>query len=691
MPRTKAERWAAYHEASLIEFDAIQEAQRDERLQCLQDRRFYSIAGAQWEGPLGQQFENKPKLEVNKIHLSVIRIINEYRNNRIDVQFEGRGSDEDDDLADACAGLYRSDEQDCTAEEAYDNAFEEGVGGGMGAWRLRADYEDDEDAEDEQQRIFIEPIFDADITVFFDLQAKRYDKADAKRCYVLTSMSRDAYREEYDDDPTSWPQEIHQREFDWSTPDVVYVCEKYEVEEKTVEMHTFTFLDGSEEKYTKQELESTDNGERPPLSQEIRSRGGKETAVRKVKTRKVAKWIMSGGGILRECGYIAGKHIPIIPFYGKRWYVDNIERMMGHVRLSKDIQRLKNMQISKAAEISALSSVEKPIVTPEQIAGHQEMWRDDNLKNYPYLLINPIKDENGNESVSGPVGYTRSPEIPPAMAALLGLTNEDIQELLGNQQQGEQMQGGISTETAHLIQNRLDMQTFIYLSNFAKSMKRAGEVWLSMAKDVFVEEGRQMKTIGSAGEKSTITLMQPDLNDNQQIIYKNDLSKAKLGVTVDVGPSSSTRKAATIRSLTQVLGLADDAETKTVLTSMVMMNMEGEGVTDVREFFRKKLIKMGVVEPTKEEAKQLQEELQSQPPDPNTQYLQAIADKEHAETLSEFVNQDLTLANIEKARAAAAKDMSEIDRRDWESMIAIVNALGPNTATAPPSGREEPQ
>ena len=60
---------------------------REERLQCLEDRRFYSIAGAQWEGNLAEQFNNKPRFEVNKIQLSVMRIINEYRNNRITVEF----------------------------------------------------------------------------------------------------------------------------------------------------------------------------------------------------------------------------------------------------------------------------------------------------------------------------------------------------------------------------------------------------------------------------------------------------------------------------------------------------------------------------------------------------------------------------------------------------------------------------
>ncbi len=61
---------------------------------------------------------------------------------------------------------------------------------------------------------------------------------------------------------------------------------------------------------------------------------------------------VSGGKVLEDAGYIAGKNIPIVVVYGKRWFVDNIERCMGAVRLAKDAQRLKNMQLSKLGEIS---------------------------------------------------------------------------------------------------------------------------------------------------------------------------------------------------------------------------------------------------------------------------------------------------------------------------------------------------
>ena len=677
MARTKEERHSLIHQDAMAEFEKIQTALRDERLQCLQDRRFYSISGAQWEGPLGVQFENKPRFEVNKIHLAVIRIINEYRNNRISVNFVSKEGEDADDLADTCASLYRADEQDSTAEEAYDNAFEEAVGGGFGAWRLRTCYEDDEDDVDERQRIRIEPIFDADSSVFFDLNAKRQDKADAKKCFVLTAMTRDAYREEYNDDPASWPKQIHQRMFDWLTPDVVYVAEYYCVEEQREIIHIYRGLDGTERKVSDSELNEDDT-----LEETLAATGFREVRQKKVKRRKVHKYIMSGKGILEDCGFIAGKCIPIIPVYGKRWFVDNVERCMGHVRLAKDPQRLKNMQLSKLGEYAAYSSIEKPVFTPEQVAGHQVMWAEDNIKNYPYLLINQLTDQNGQPVAIGAQSYTKAPEIPPAMAALLQITEQDMQDVLGNQQAGEQLQPNISGKAVELIQNKLDMQTFIYISNFSKGIKRSGEVWLSMAKDILVEEGRKMKGVTGSGETTQIELLKPRVDESGKVEYENDLAEADFDVGVDIGPSSASKKQSTVRSLTGMMSITQDPETLQVLGAMAMMNMEGEGIGEVRDYFRHKLIKMGVVKPSDEEMAALQQELQNQPPDPNAEFLKASADQASAAAVKARADTVLTIAKAKETEAKTAETLSNIDRADIGQLLQMTQALG---ESAPPA------
>jgi hypothetical protein len=656
------------HSDALAQFNDVQTALRDERLQCLQDRRFYSLAGSQWEGPLWDIYENKPRFEVNKIHLSVIRIINEYRNNRVTVDFTPKPG-QDDKLAETCDGLYRADEKDSVADEAYDNAFEEAVGGGFGAWRLRNIYEDDEDEDNERQRIIIEPIFDADSSVFFDLNAKRQDKSDARFAFVVTSMTRASYKEEWGDDPTNWPKEIHQYEFDWCTPDVVYVAEYYKVEDVNETIRIFRAIDGTEERYRQADFDADET-----LEETLAAIGSVEVRQRKIKSRKVHKYIMSGGKILEDAGYIAGKEIPIVPVYGKRWFVDNVERCMGQVRLAKDAQRLKNMQLSKLGEISALSSVEKPILTPEQVTGHQVMWADDNIRNYPYLLINPITGPDGSQQVSGPVAYTRSPQIPPAMAALMQITEQDMQDILGSSQQADKMVSNISGKAIEMIQTRLDMQTFIYMSNFAKGMQRCGEIWLSMARDIYVEEGRQMKTISQNEEIGVVELMKPTVSEAGEVVMENDLSRAKFDVNVEVGPSSTSKRAATVRALTGMMAITDDPQTKQVLQAMAMMNMEGEGISDVRDYFRKQLVRMGVVEPTEQEQEEMMIELQGQPEDPNKVFLQAAAEEAIAKAAKARADTVKTVADAGLSRARTAETLAKTGVQEQNMALTALEA-----------------
>jgi len=682
---TRDQRLGNVHEAALNEFDRCQSVMRDERLQCLQDRRFYSIAGAQWEGPLGEQFENKPRFEVNKIHMSVIRIINEYRNNRIAVDFVSKDGSENDKLAEACNGLYRADEQDSVADEAFDNAFEEGVGGGYGAWRLRTTYEDDEDDDNEKQRIRIEPIYDADSSVFFDLDAKKQDKSDAKYCFVLYSITREAYIAEWNDDPATWSNIIHQTQFDWNTPDVVFVAEYYRVEEVRETIRIFQTIEGEEERYTQADFDADET-----LEETLFNLSTIEVRQKRVKRRKVHKYIMSGGAILEDAGYIAGKNIPIVPYYGKRWFVDNVERCMGHVRLAKDPQRLKNMQLSKLGEISALSSVEKPILMPEQVAGHQIMWAEDNIRNYPYLLINPITGPNGETQAAGPVAYTKSSAIPPAMAALLQLTEMDMAEILGNNQQAEKMVSNISGKAVELIQTRLDMQSFIYMTNMAKAMRRCGEIWLSMAKDVYVEDKRKMKAIDQMDQVSSIELMKPIIDEETgELTYENDLSKATFDVSVDVGPSFTSRRDATVRALTGMMQVTSDPETQMILQSMAIMNMDGEGIGDIKDFFRNKLVQLGVIKPTEEEQQAMMEAAQGQQPDPQAVYLMAAAEEAQAKSIQAQANAEYSLARAEESKAKTMETLSTIDIDQRKSAIETAEKIGaalqPRVNVVPPT------
>jgi hypothetical protein len=238
-----------------------------------------------------------------------------------------------------------------------------------------------------------------------------------------------------------------------------------------------------------------------------------------------------------------------------------------------------------------------------------------------------------------------------------------------------------------MIQTRVDMQTFIYMSNFAKGMKRCGEIWLSMAKEIYTEDKRRMKTIAPSGEAGMVELMQPMIDqDTGEIKMANDLSDAAFDVIADVGPSSSSKKQATVRALTGMLQLTQDPETAQVITAMAMMNMEGEGLSETNAYFRKKLLRMGAVKPTDDESKELMAEMQGQPQDPNAIYLQAAAEEATAKAAQARASTVKTIADAELSRAKTVEIISNVDMDSQEYAMRMMETVVPPGQLEPTPG-----
>jgi hypothetical protein len=221
------------------------------------------------------------------------------------------------------------------------------------------------------------------------------------------------------------------------------------------------------------------------------------------------------------------------------------------------------------------------------------------------------------------------------------------------------------------------MQAFIYMSNFAKGMKRCGEIWLSMAKEVYIEDKRKMKTIAPTGQAGMVELMQPSIDQQTgEVVMQNDLSSATFDVVAEVGPSSTSKREATVRALTGMLQITNDPETAQVITAMAMMNMEGEGIGDANAYFRKKLLRMGVVKPTDDEAQELMAEMQGQPQDPNAMYLQAAAEEATAKAAQARATTVKTIADAELSRAKTVETLSNVDMDSQDHALNLAEQIG---------------
>lgn len=592
----------------MLRFDRAYTPQQDVREKCIEATRFARVPGGQWEGAtaagtrLDDQFEKYPKFEINKVATELNRIIAEYRNNRITVKFRPGDKEASEELANKLNGLFRADYEETDGGEACDNAFDDAATGGFGCFRLTSMLVNEYDPMDERQRIAIEPIYDPSRSVWFDPDAKKYDKSDAMWAFCMYSLSPEKYEAEYGKTPpasldvttmTGW-------EYDWFEPEVVYIAKYYEVRKESVDVISYRQpLTGEIATYDSDQIED--------IEDELAIAGFQEVARRSVKRRRVYVSVVDGQNFLEKPRRIPGEHIPLIPVYGKRWFIDDIERVEGHIAKAMDPQRLYNLQVSMLADTAAQDPGQIPIVGMEQIRGLEKHWEARNKKRPAFLPLREVKDKAGN-IISGatPAGYTQPAVMNQALAALLQQTSADIQEVTGGSQAMQQMPSNVAQETVNNLMNRSDMASFIYLDNMAKSLKRAGEVWLSMAREVYGSD-REVRVVNEDGTDD-IALMNAQVVDRQtgQVVALNDLSTGRYDVTVDVGPSYTARRDATVSVLTNVLStMLPNDPMRPAIQGIILDNIDGEGLDDFKEYNRNQLLTSGIVKPRNEKEQQI--------------------------------------------------------------------------------------
>ncbi|HGH7262912.1 TPA: portal protein [Serratia marcescens] len=601
------------HERVMLRFDRAYTPQQDVREKCIEATRFARVPGGQWEGAtaagtkLDDQFEKYPKFEINKVATELNRIIAEYRNNRITVKFRPGDREASEELANKLNGLFRADYEETDGGEACDNAFDDAATGGFGCFRLTSMLVNEYDPMDERQRIAIEPVYDPSRSVWFDPDAKKYDKSDALWAFCMYSLSPEKYEAEYGKTPPA-SLDISTASlwnYDWFQPEVVYIAKYYEVRKESVDVISYKQpLTGEIATYDSDQIED--------IEDELAEAGFVEIARRSVKRRRVYVSVVDGQNFLEKPRRIPGEHIPLIPVYGKRWFIDDIERVEGHIAKAMDPQRLYNLQVSMLADTAAQDPGQIPIVGMEQIRGLEKHWEARNKKRPAFLPLREVKDKAGNIIAGAtPAGYTQPAVMNQALAALLQQTSADIQEVTGGSQAMQQMPSNVAQETVNNLMNRADMASFIYLDNMAKSLKRAGEVWLSMAREVYGSE-REVRVVNEDGTDD-IALMNAQVVDRQtgRVVALNDLSTGRYDVTVDVGPSYTARRDATVSVLTNVLNsMLPTDPLRPAIQGIIMDNLDGEGLEDFKEFNRKQLLTSGIAKPRNQEEQQIVQQAQ---------------------------------------------------------------------------------
>ena len=650
---------AEVHKRAMRRFDQVSTEQQEVRSKSLEARRFVTIPGAQWDGEWGEQFENAIKIESDKLRKVVRKIEADYRENRIVPDFRPDGPNAAPETADMLDGLHRADSYRFKSQQARDNAVFEAVSGGFGAYRLSNEWEDEYDPV--YQRVNPASIItDADQSVFFDGNSRLYDKSDARWAVVRVALTRDAFTDMYEQAATDWPEGVSWRVRDWFQPDTVAVAEYYEVEEVTEKLHVLTHNISKEERriWSSELIE----GE---LADARKDGFRVKTLTRKRK--RVHKYVMSGAEVLEDRGFIAGCHIPIVPVYGKRYFVEGVERWEGCVQPKMDDQRLHNTSVSKLAEMNSLSPREVPIFAPEQMDDPTiaEGWARLNIDRKAYALAKPLRDDMGNIVAQGPLGYVKPPDLPPALGAIIQYTSQSLME--DYEDGADTVKANTSAEAMDIAASRVDAKSGVYLDNIAQSVQREGEIYFGMAREVYAEKGRKVETMTEDGDDGLAEIGKriTDAKGKNRVI--NDLQAAKYKVIVSVTEATATRRDKTVRAMmniAEIAGAVGDTELAQNAILTAIMNTDGEGSDDFIAYVRQRALSTGLVKPNEDEKAAMEAAEENQQPDPTAGLIEAQTAALAGEAEERAAKVIDIQASAQKKQAETAKIAQEISLTD---------------------------
>ncbi len=490
----------------------------------LEDKRFVTIEGAQWESTAleKRKQQGKPSLEINLVRAYVQQQINTMRQNRPQAKVVPVDSGADPEIAKVFEGLIKDVEESSNFEDALDTAAANQVHAAVGFYRITTDYIHEKSFNQEPR---FKPVENPQ-AVLIDPLSKALDGSDMTKALVCEWVDKDQIKKDYGEDAVTDFDMENMEDWDNSTDNTVCVAEFFYKDQVA---DTLCLLDDGSVEFKSVLIEQWAEDELDQIM--INER---ET------TRTEIKWVKLTGCKVLEKGVFPGEYIPIFPVYGEVTWVENKRHIFSLVHFAKDAQRLFNYWKSTEAHILQKNQDEMTIVDDRGIAGFEE-WQ--NPSGAAYLRFKAT-DENGNQipyptklgAAAPPVGILNASE------SAKGLIPDILNMHAPQMGQDVNQQSGVAIG---LLQRQSDTAQFHFQDNINKTIRHSARVLIGLFPILYDTE-MVRRIIGADGESELVKLnAQPQTQDEQTRAINgilNDVSAGRFDVRMDTGPSFNTQR-----------------------------------------------------------------------------------------------------------------------------------------------------
>jgi hypothetical protein len=606
--------------------DAAFAQDRENREDAFVDLKF--LAGDQWPHSVRQarEAQNRPCLTINRLPQFVHRVANTVRQNPPAIRVIPAGGEATRELADVYTGLLRHIQHRSNATHVFAHAVHYAVACGIGHFRLTTDYVDETGFD---QDVLIKRI-QHPLSVFWDPAAVEPTRSDAEFCFVSELIDRKTFERRFPDASTAdfdMPKDANADSgLFWSSRDAVRVCEYWV---KRADTRTMARLTSG----AVVDITDLGKGERAALA---------ITAIRKVKSYRVERYLLGGSEVLEGPSPWAGRHIPIFPVIGSEVALETKTVRHGLIRFGRDPQQLYNFWRSAAAETIALAPRAPFLATPAMIAKFKGQWDTQNTVARPYLLYEPDPDAPGNRPMREP-----PPDIPQALVQESAIASDEMKATTGVY---DAALGARSNEISGVAirarESQGDATTLHYQDNLLATLHHLGAALLDLVPKIYDTE-RTIRIAGEDGEHAAVAINVPLMDADGKRILLNDLSQGVYDVRVKIGPAYATRRAETASSMIEFIQAVPQAAG--VIGDLVARNMDWPGADEIADRLERLLPRdvVGAGEKQGAEAMALRE----------AAYREALAQAELSKAESQAAK---AVADAVRANAEAVKAQAEV-------------------------------
>ena len=524
---------------ALKAFELCKEAEEHNRVTSLDDIRFSKLQ-EQWPEAILKQreAEQRPCLTIDKTQAFIRQVVNDSRQN---------------------------------ADIAYDTAIESAVAGGFGYFRVGLDYTFDDSFDLD---IKIERILNPH-AIYGDPNATSADGSDWNVAFVIDRMSRDEYKRKYGDKQTvNFDDDAWSEADGWLEDNSVLVAEYWTREE--TERELLMFDNGMV--FPKEEAEADQD-----IAMAIEVGALNIVKTRMSKSYKVRQVIMSGVEVLEKNDW-PGKYIPIIPVYGDEFAVEGKRYFRSLIHPAKDAQRMFNFWRTNSTELVALAPRVPYIGEQGAFDVDADRWQTANTQSHPYL-----------EYKKGSISPQRQPlDMGVAAGSLQEALNasDDMKAIIGMY---DASLGARSNETSGRAimarQREGDVSTFHFIDNLARSIRQLGRVVIDLIPSVYTEE-RIIRVVGEDGKEKPVQINKESPKtdnkgnpvtdkDGNAIMALHDLTAGKYDLTVEAGPSFTTRREEAVAQMTEMIRALPEAAA--ILGGPLIKSMDWPGAQEIAE------------------------------------------------------------------------------------------------------------